>query len=188
MPEWLVDPVKGRLYSPHDEIEAGSFPPTLLLGYGNIDRQDDGVAWHILRAVAQRFGSDLPEVPEVAHTDLMKNLALHFELQLTPEMAELVSSYERVAFIDAHTGRVEQPLHHEILKPEFVSSPFTHHLTPSTCLSLAETLYSHAPQAVLVSVRGYEFGFARTISDPTRALVGEAAKWLVKWLQQQPQG
>ncbi len=186
MPDGLVDPMKGRLFSPHNERDAGPFPRTLLLGYGNIDRQDDGVAWHILRTLAQRFGSDLTEFPQVPHIDLLDNLALHFELQLTPEMAELVSAYDRVAFIDAHTGRVEETIFHEVLKPEFVNSPFTHHLTPSTCLSLAETLYSHAPQAVLVSVRGYEFGFSRTLSDPTRALVDEAADWLVKWYQQQP--
>jgi Ni,Fe-hydrogenase maturation factor len=28
----------------------------LIIGYGNPDREDDGVAWHILQGVAERLG------------------------------------------------------------------------------------------------------------------------------------
>jgi hydrogenase maturation protease len=172
-----------RLFSPNTGKEAGSSPRTLLLGYGNIDRQDDGVAWHILKAIASQYGLKLPDFPEETHYDLSPWTSFHFELQLAPEIAELVSTYQRVAFIDAHTGRVEQPFHHETLNPEFVTSPFTHHLTPSTCLSLAQTIYGSTPQAVLVSVRGYEFGFSRTLSATTFEYVRTAATWLTEWMK-----
>ena len=33
----------------------------LLLGYGNPDREDDGVAWHILRALAVKMGLPAPD-------------------------------------------------------------------------------------------------------------------------------
>ncbi len=33
----------------------------LFIGYGNPDREDDGVAWHILREVALRFGLPVPD-------------------------------------------------------------------------------------------------------------------------------
>jgi hypothetical protein len=33
----------------------------LLLGYGNPDREDDGVAWHILRAIADKQGMPAPD-------------------------------------------------------------------------------------------------------------------------------
>ena len=28
----------------------------LILGYGNLDREDDGVAWHVLQGVAETLG------------------------------------------------------------------------------------------------------------------------------------
>ena len=33
----------------------------LVIGYGNIDRQDDGVAWHVLREVASRLKVNFPQ-------------------------------------------------------------------------------------------------------------------------------
>ena len=173
-----------RFFSAPGGEETGSSPSSLLLGYGNIDRQDDGVAWHILRLVASRLQADLPLYPKETHIELNPLVAVHFELQLTPEISELVAGYSRVAFIDAHTGRVEQSVYHENLQPEFVTSPFTHHLTPSTCLSLAETIYEKVPTAILVSVRGYEFGFARSLSSRTMEHAEVAADWLVNWLHQ----
>ena len=183
MPDLIPHDRSARLLLPHTGKEAGKYPRTLLLGYGNIDRQDDGVAWHILRAVAEREGFVLAETPEENQVELSPLISIRFELQLAPEIAEFVSSYQRVAFIDAHTGRVEQSFHSEILQPQYVNSPFTHHLTPSTCLSLAETIYGKAPQAVLVTVRGYEFGFSRTLSPVTNQYVTVAAEWLVNWLK-----
>ena len=81
----------------------------LLLGYGNPDREDDGVAWHILRALTLKLGLAAPasyedEFPEFALIDFA------FYLQLTPEMAEEVASYEYVCFIDAHTGSIPEPV------------------------------------------------------------------------------
>jgi len=77
---------------------------TLLFGYGNIDRQDDGVAWHILRGVAGHFGVELPEVPDDPVIELFADLTCKFALQLTPENAEEIAKFEQVFFIDAHTG------------------------------------------------------------------------------------
>ncbi len=33
----------------------------LFLGYGNVDRQDDGVAWHILDLIGRHFGLNVPD-------------------------------------------------------------------------------------------------------------------------------
>ena len=36
---------------------------TLFIGYGNPDRQDDGVAWHVLTGIANQLGlGDIPLV------------------------------------------------------------------------------------------------------------------------------
>ena len=156
----------------------------LLFGYGNIDRQDDGVAWHVLRGVAERYGVILPVFPEETTIEITETLTSTYALQLTPESAEWVSQFDKVIFIDAHTGSIEELLHVEELGSNFQTSPFTHHLTPQTCLALAESLYGKAPQAILVSVRGFEFGFSQILSAQTRELAMQAIRKIVIYIDQ----
>ena len=156
---------------------------TLLLGFGNPDRQDDGVAWHILTRLASALGRHpLPDVDEGFQPDGREPDFL-FVLQLTPELAESLSEYQRVAFIDAHTGAIPQEVSLRAVEPGFQNSPFTHHMTPATLLSLSESLYGRVPQAVLLSVLGYEFGFERGLSDRTETLADMAAEILMAWLE-----
>ena len=156
--------------------------PTLLLGYGNPDRQDDGVAWHILANVARQLGvaplpppgEDFP--PGGGQPDLL------FALQLTPEMAETIAGYARVCFVDAHTGAIPSELQMIPLKGEFQRSPFTHHLTAESCLALCQNLYHKHPESILVSVQGYQFGFAQSLSERTQELAAQAAQSILQWL------
>ena len=105
-------------------------------------------------------------------------------LQLTPELAETLADYQRVAFIDAHTGQIEDEINMAPVEPGFQNSPFTHHMTPATLLSLSESLYGRAPQAVLLSVRGYQFGFEHHLSTRTNAYANHAARILQDWLDE----
>ena len=68
------------------------------------------------------------------------------------------------------------------LAPEYQTSPFTHHLTPEMLLSMCESLYERVPEAILVSVRGYEFGFEENLSPFTGSLVTEAVERAHGWL------
>jgi len=155
---------------------------TLFIGYGNPDRQDDGVAWHILKGVADQLGLEtsqtwedpLPSTPEADFA---------FHLQLTPELAEDLTSYDRVCFVDAHTGKIPANVQVVDVTPEYQTSPFTHHLTPEMLLSMSQELYQKTPEAILVSVRGYEFGFETELSPFTSALVTEAVERTVGWLK-----
>ena len=155
----------------------------LILGYGNVDRQDDGVAWHILARLAQRMGWPAPSSPDDEFPPVNEEIDLLFVLQLTPELAETLALYDRICFIDAHTGSVPNEVNLIEVDSEFQASPFTHHITPQTCLSFTETLYAQRPQAILVSVRGYEFGFTRSLSPRTAELVEQAVDLIEKWLE-----
>jgi hydrogenase maturation protease len=156
---------------------------TLILGYGNFDRQDDGVAWHVLASAASRMGYTVPLSPEDEFPLNHGTPDFMFELQLTPEMAEMIAQYERVCFIDAHTGAVPQDVNVSEVIAEFQASPLTHHLTPQTLLTFAQTLYNARPEAILVSVRGYQFGFERTLSPLTAQLAQDAAEKIVEWVR-----
>ncbi|NWG06751.1 MAG: hydrogenase maturation protease [Chloroflexi bacterium] len=155
---------------------------TLFIGYGNPDRQDDGVAWHVLTGIAQELGAEpssswedpLPSTPEADFA---------FHLQLTPELAEDITAYDRVCFVDAHTGNIPENVQVVDVTPEYQTSPFTHHLTPEMLLSMGQELYQKTPEAILVSVRGYEFGFKTELSPFTSSLVTEAVERTVGWLK-----
>jgi hydrogenase maturation protease len=154
---------------------------TLLIGYGNPDREDDGVAWHILRALTVKLGLRAPasyedEFPQNAQVDFA------FYLQLTPEMAEEISAYDYVCFVDAHTGNIPEVVRLIDVESDFQRSPFTHHLTPQSLISICETLYKSKPEAALLSVHGYQFLFSRQLSEETRLLVPEAVDLIWKWL------
>ena len=154
----------------------------LILGYGNPDRQDDGVAWHILRAMTLKLGLPAPtcyedEFPESIQIDFA------FYLQLTPEMAEDIHAYESVCFVDAHTGNISEPVRLIQVQSEFQASPFTHHLTPQSLLSFCETLYGSKPDAALLSVRGYHFGLSQQLSEKTALLVPQAVELIWDWIK-----
>jgi len=157
---------------------------TLIFGYGNPDRQDDGVAWHVLREIMMHYGLPVSEDLDIAFHDNQRQMDYEFQLQLTPEIADDLNVYDRVCFIDAHTGAVPEEVHFEKISPSFQKSPFTHHLTAASLLSIADTLHHKVPETILVSVRGYEFGFSQSLSDSTSALTRQAADIIIQWVNQ----
>ncbi len=160
----------------------------LVLGFGNIDRQDDGVAWHVLYHLAERLRYPLPP-PGEDDLDIRGDLAdLLYTLQLTPEIASDLAQYDRVCFVDAHTGNIPNDVDIHPIQPQFQTSPLTHHMTPETTLSFASSLYGHAPQAILVSVRGYRFEFERSLSPETSRLANQAGEAILEWLKQSKKG
>jgi hydrogenase maturation protease len=155
---------------------------TLILGYGNLDRQDDGVAWFVLAGIAKYLGLDYPPAEEdfIYHGD---GIDLVFELQLTPEIAEILTSYSRVCFVDAHTGAKPEDINAEEIQAIYQTSPFTHHMTPQTLLYYAAELYQAKPRGFLVSIRGYEFGFKQGLSPAAASLLDQAINKIINWLE-----
>jgi hydrogenase maturation protease len=155
---------------------------TLLIGYGNPDRQDDGLAWHILFQLAGRLDRPVDFDTGISFIDHQQSPDFLFSLQVTPEMIDIIKDYERVCFVDAHTGNIPEEIRFAALRSEFQKSPFTHHMTPETCLSLHENIYHRIPEAILVSVRGYEFQFIQALSPATEKLVDTASQMIWDWL------
>lgn len=154
----------------------------LIIGYGNPDRQDDGVGYQALQHLASAFGRPLPEDPYEGFAPEGLNPDLWFDLQLKPEMAEEIARYDQVFFIDAHTGAVPEEICWRELSAQFQTSPLTHHLTPESCLSLCESLFGKKPGAILISIRGYEFNFSSTLSRQTEELLDQAVNRILVWL------
>lgn len=134
---------------------------TLIIGYGNQSRRDDGVGWFVLEQLA---ALDLPGVElETSH-------------QLEVEAAETISRYDTVIFVDAAIPEAPEPIQRSVVTPNFQSHAVAHYLTPADVLSLCKTLYQREPKAVLFSIRGRDFNFGTTLTPEVELAAREVVK------------
>lgn len=126
---------------------------TLVIGYGNPLRGDDGVGWHAAQHLAQSN-----------RTHHMQIMVRH---QLDPELAVPISQADQVIFIDASEGEQPGEVKSQHIDPH-PSSPgaFTHHLEPGALLAFARDLYGSYPDATLFTITGKSFGFREGLSQP----------------------
>jgi len=154
----------------------------LLLGYGNPDREDDGVAWHVLKGVAKGLSLPLPATPDDPILSFENRINLQFMLQLVPEISETIADHDCVCFVDAHTGEITEPVRAIRIDSKFQKSPFTHHLTPYTCLELVDSIYHKKTEGFLVSIRGFSFQFEEKLTDKTSHYSKIAVDLILDWL------
>jgi hydrogenase maturation protease len=145
---------------------------TLILGYGNTLRKDDGLGIYAVQALAS---TALPADVEI--------LACH---QLSPELSVTLSQVERAIFIDVALGAdgeipgtiKTRNLHPRTTQP----SGITHHFDPETLLAMAESLYNHAPQATLFSVTAASFDLEEGLSSEVAAALPVLIEKIKKYL------
>jgi hydrogenase maturation protease len=145
---------------------------TLIIGFGNPSRQDDGVGLAVVNGLRHRLS--LPPLDEgddgyddLTRDDPVRHLDTLFLQQLSPELAELLSDYDHVCFVDAHLGVYPETVHRVTLQPQAAPAIVSHHLKPGTLLAFAAQGYGHAPTAELISIRGFAFDFGPELSPPT---------------------
>ena len=161
-------------------------PNVLILGIGNYDRQDDGVAWHILQSIKRKLDRPTDSQPydatgEPEGEESPKTL---FSLQLFPEMVDVIARFDAVVFVDAHTGAIKEDLQFREIQAAQQANPLTHHMTPEALLALVQIATSKNPTAVLVSVRGFSFQYKQELSTKTTELAEAAVEKIWKWLHQ----
>jgi hydrogenase maturation protease len=114
-------------------------PSSLVVGYGNPLRSDDGIGW----VIAGRLAAD----PRFAGTDVLQR---H---QLTPELALDISRADLVVLVDARSGPPAGSVSIERVNPAGATgATWSHHLGPASLVALARELYGHAATVQVVSV------------------------------------
>ncbi len=142
---------------------------TLVIGYGNPLRGDDGVGW----MAADRLDGILDPGIRV--------LARH---QLTPELAQDVSQVERLILIDATTNPTRERISLDRIEPgELTASTSSHRLSPAELLSYARALYGHCPNTTLVSIRGESFACSDTLSPPVAAALPQVTALVCRLIE-----
>lgn len=133
----------------------------LIVAYGNPLRCDDGIAWRAANALEGKFPQSEVEI-----------LQQH---ELTPELAETASLFERVIFMDAATVPSSLPgeIRVEELRSEATDAGehtrFLHALSPQTIVGLAQTLYGVKLEAILVTVTAQNFDHGDALSPAAAA-------------------
>jgi hydrogenase maturation protease len=124
---------------------------SLVIGYGNTLRGDDGVGYYVAEAVESW---QLPEV---------ESRPCH---QLTPELAAELAAADRVIFVDATPPQnPHSPIVVERIVPGENAAAFSgHHSSPHALLSLTQKLYSKRPVAYTLLLPSWEMGFSETLS------------------------
>ena len=163
-----------------EESTLGDSPSLLIIGYGNISRRDDGVAYHILQRASERFGLPECSMGPAEGEEPKAGLSVIFVHQMAPELAETLSRYDAVVFIDAHVeGTGWEPVHCQKIAPAFKSGMVTHFLRPDTLLALCASLYEHCPVGYMLSVLGKDFDFGEELSQETSVLADKAVDRLL---------
>jgi hydrogenase maturation protease len=145
---------------------------TLILGYGNTLRKDDGLGVYAVQTLASL---NLPDGVEI-----------YTSQQLSPELSPTLAQVDHAIFIDvALASSAEQPgtIKTRTLQPR-TSQPgsITHHFDPETLLAMAESLYGHAPHAMLFSVTAASFDLEEGLSPEVTAAMPSLIESIKKYL------
>jgi hydrogenase maturation protease len=153
---------------------------TLVLGFGNRDRSDDGVAFHVIEALRRRLGQPplCEEAAEAGPGDV--DVASVFVPQLAPEWLDLARGYDALILVDAHVSEQHGSLWSAPIEAECRLAPFTHAVGPGTFVALLEMVHGKRPSAWIVSIPGSCFDFGRDLSDESAALVVPAVEEILR--------
>jgi hydrogenase maturation protease len=158
---------------------------SLIIGYGNLDRGDDGAAFYVINRLREHMGHPPLTEDDGALESLAGEIAV-FVPQLTPELALDAAAYHLLVLVDAHVTAEVRPLVYLRLQPKYQPPAVSHVLSPAMFLWLAQSIAGQERSAFLVSVRGHCFDLQRGLSAETSALVAPAADRVLKLIHTNP--
>ncbi|MBP8128744.1 MAG: hydrogenase maturation protease [Candidatus Hydrogenedentes bacterium] len=139
---------------------------TLIFGYGNPGRQDDGLG----PAMADRVGElGLPGV------------VVDSDYQLNVEEGAALARYLRVVFVDA-SKTAAAPFTFERVAPATEVTFTSHSVSPESVLAIAAEHFGRAPEAWVLGIRGYAFEFAEGLTEQALGNFDKAFSFIRSWI------
>jgi hydrogenase maturation protease len=140
--------------------------PVLVLTYGNPSRGDDALG---------------PAMFELLEKNPPANVDLLTDFQLQIEHATDLEHRDYVLFIDAGVS-CEEPFELNRLSAEKDDSFTTHAISPASVLSVYQQIYHRdPPPAYLLTIRAYEFGLGKVMSDAARENLKKTYDYLMEY-------
>ena len=148
---------------------------TLVMGYGNPAREDDGLG----PAIAE-------EIERLADEQAIEGVTVDADYQLTVTDAATVAEYDRVIFVDASTN-CREPFNLTKIEPKTQESFSSHSVSPEGVMGLARDLFGTKREAYLLEVRGYSFAmFREEMTERAKRNKEEAVGYLARILRSRP--
>jgi hydrogenase maturation protease len=139
---------------------------TLLIGYGNPVRRDDGLGLEI----AGQVEKECPPGVEVRTSQ-----------QLHIELLEDLQSFDRVVLVDASTDGPEI-LFEQVGPLQASGLASSHHLDPALLMALAKKLGRLTPPIYLCAVRGDDFEMGEHLTPTAQRRARLAAQKILDFL------
>jgi hydrogenase maturation protease len=143
--------------------------PVLILTYGNPSRGDDALGpalYDLLETHQQKTG-------ELAEVEVLTDFQLQIEHTVDLEQREYV------LFVDASVSCAAPFEIHE-LQAERDDSFTTHAMSPASVLAVFKQVNHHEPPpAYLLTIRAYEFGLGRKMTEQAKANLELAFRYIL---------
>jgi hydrogenase maturation protease len=143
---------------------------TLIIGFGNTLRSDDGAGVRAAEKLAERLpGADV--------------VTLH---GLQPEIAEMIARYDTLVFIDAAIDAAEVTV--TPVRSDLRTQPRSSHgFSPGEILALSHSLYGRRPRRVLLAtIPATTFAFGEQVSHAMRERFDNCVERIVRELEHSP--
>jgi hydrogenase maturation protease len=146
---------------------------TLVIGFGNPARGDDGIGPELARRLERLHPPDV---------------TIEMDYQLSVEHAALVAEHDLTVFVDA-TVEDGAPFYFRRVEATPTEAGLTHFVTPGQVVSLAKACFGAAPPCYLLGVRAFEMDdFAEGLTSEAEAGLEAALAHLVRVLGQPLRG
>jgi len=144
---------------------------TLIYGYGNPGRQDDGLGPACVEVIG-----------EWLKMQNLTNIEIDCNYQLNIEDAERISEIDKVIFVDATIEPIEDCLMTKV-EPGNNYIEFTMHaVSPAYVLALCQKIFHKTPETYLLHIKGYEFELIEELTTKAKQNLEKAVEFLKKEL------
>jgi len=147
---------------------------TLVYGYGNPGRQDDG-----LGVVCAE------EIEKWIKAEGISDIETDSNYQLNIEDAATIAAYDRVIFIDATIEPINDILFTKVDASEAHIEFTMHAVSPSFVVDLCNKIYQKTPDVWLMHIKGYEWELAEGLTEKGKINLEKSLKFLKEELKSQ---
>ena len=156
----------------------------LVVGYGNVYRRDDGVGCAVAQALCERlYGVPFPP-DEDGSGQLGRAIDVLRLHQMVPHLAETISHYPVVVFVDARATSLCESIQLCPVAAERHAEPMSHCAHPASLLALTRRLYDTEPLCFVCSVAAHDLGHGEGLSAQTSGIVPQAVERILGLLSQ----
>lgn len=136
----------------------------LVYGIGNVGRQDDGLGWAFIDWLEAQ-----------GHCP---NAQLHRNYQLLLEDADLISTKERVLFIDATKDAAVMSFSLARAAPKMDFTFTSHAISIPAIMATCQQCFGRVPEVHVLAIRGFEFELEMGLTPAAQRNLDDATAYL----------